>query len=150
MNRLYDNEGLVACTIIRLLEYGDYDFARIAILVSLFVNDKMRHALNRSNGRNTGLNDVTMCCNAIMINRIYNEMLSVEINSIIILCQMGIIRLSAKGILSLNTNGAEFTSNLRTMNSRRFAKIDKSIKKNISVLSDISTSDLYINLGIQI
>ena len=47
MDRLYNNEAIVGCVILLLLNSCDMEMARLSIVVPMIINDKLRNRLSR-------------------------------------------------------------------------------------------------------
>ena len=84
MDRLYNNEAIVGSVILLLLNSGDMEMARLSIVVPMIINDKLRNRLSRYTD-NTIVENVKHCYADLTLNRIYQELLIIEINSLVML-----------------------------------------------------------------
>lgn len=109
MDRLYNNEAIVGCVILLLLNSCDMEMARLSIVVPMIINDKLRNRLSRHKD-NTIAENAKQCYADLTLNRIFQELLIIEINSLVMLSQADLL-LVTKDRISLTDNGKEVISN---------------------------------------
>lgn len=90
MDRLYNNEAIVGSVILLLLNTGDMNMARLGIVVPMLINDKIRNRLAKHKD-NTIAENIKHCYADLTFNRIYQEMLVIEINSLVMLSQADLL-----------------------------------------------------------
>lgn len=146
MDRLYNNEALIGYVILLLLKASDMDMTRLAIVVPLLVNDKIRNRLSRHK-ENSLLENVQHCYTSLTLNRIYRELLIIEINSLVMLSQADLVFIK-KNKISLTEKGGKALKNIRQVNSNRLKGI--LIAQNLiqNYVNGISTEQLYKSLNI--
>lgn len=148
MDRLYNNEAFVGCVILNVLKFGTIDVARIAIVLPLLVNDKIRNMLSKHTDA-TVYDKVLHCYSDITLNRIYKEMLPIEINSLVMLSQADLI-LIRKDCIALTDSGLVALKNMKSAGSNRLKKLFVALSGIMSLLDGISTDQLYKTLNIQL
>lgn len=148
MDRIYNNEALVGCVILMLLKDCGMDIARLSVVVPLLVNDKIRRRLSRY--REESLSDNIRSCYAILtLNRIYQEMLVIEINSLVMLSQADLV-LIEKEIITLTDKGTDLVKNMRQVTSLRLKEIMKAQSVIMSHVNKLTTKQLYKAMEIQL
>lgn len=148
MDRIYNNEALVGCVILMLLKDCGMDIARLSVVVPLLVNDKIRRRLSRY--REESLSDNIRSCYAILtLNRIYQEMLVIEINSLVMLSQADLV-LIEKEIITLTDKGIDLVKNMRQVTSLRLKEIMKAQSVIMSHVNKLTTEQLYKAMEIQL
>lgn len=148
MDRLYNNEALLGYVILLLLKVGDMDMARLAIVIPLLVNDKIRNRLSRYKDDSL-LDNVRYCYAGLTLNRIYQEMLIIEINSLVMLSQADLV-LIKKDKISLTEKGGEVLKDIRQVNSNRLNGILTAKNSILNRVNKMSTEQLYKALNIQL
>lgn len=148
MDRIYNNEAFVGYVILLLLKVSDMDMARLAIVVPLLVNDKIRNRLSKHK-ENPFLENVQHCYASLTLNRIYREMLVIEINSLVMLSQADLIFIK-KSKISLTEKGSEVLKNIRQVNSNRLKGILIAQNSILYRVDEMSTEQLYKALNIQL
>lgn len=148
MDRIYNNEALVGCVILMLLKDCGMDIARLSVVVPLLVNDKIRNRLSRH--REEALSNNIRSCYAILtLNRIYQEMLVIEINSLVMLSQADLV-LIEKEIITLTDKGTDLVKNMRQVTSLRLKEIMKAQSVIMSHVNKLTTKQLYKAMEIQL
>lgn len=148
MDRIYNNEALVGCVILMLLKDCGMDIARLSVVVPLLVNDKIRSRLSRH--REEALSNNIRSCYAILtLNRIYQEMLVIEINSLVMLSQADLV-LIEKEIITLTDKGTDLVKNMRQVTSLRLKEIMKAQSVIMSHVNKLTTEQLYKAMEIQL
>lgn len=148
MDRLYNNEALVGYVILSLLKEGDMDMARLAIVVPLLVNDKIKNRLSKH--KDDPLSESVRYCYAnLTLNRIYRDLLIVEINSLVMLSQADLV-LIKKDKISLTEKGGEVLKDIRQVNSNRLKGILIAKSSIQNRVNEMSTEQLYKVLNIQL
>ena len=148
MDRLYNNEALIGYVVLLLLKVSDMDITRLAIVVPLLVNDKIRNRLSKYK-ENSLLENVQHCYASLTLNRIYREMLIIEINSLVMLSQADLIFIK-KSKISLTEKGGEVIRNIRQVNSNRLKGILIAQNLILNSVNKMSTEQLYKALNIQL
>lgn len=147
MDRLYNNEAIVGSVILLLLNSGDMEMARLSIVVPMIINDKLRNRLSRYTD-NT-IVEVKHCYADLTLNRIYQELLIIEINSLVMLSQADLL-LVTKDKISLTDNGKEVIKEIRKNNSKRLKRIQKAYNLILNRVNQVSTEQLYKSLNIKL
>lgn len=141
MDRLYNNEALVGYVILSLLKKGDMDMARLAIVVPLLVNDKIKNRLLKH--QDESLSENIRCCYAsLTVNRIYRELLIIELNSLVMLSQADLV-LIKKEKISLTEKGDEVLKDIHQVNSNRLKRILIAKSSILNCVNKMSTEQLY-------
>ena len=136
MDRLYNNEAIVGSVILLLLNSGDMEMARLSIVVPMIINDKLRNRLSRYTD-NTIVENVKHCYADLTLNRIYQELLIIEINSLVMLSQADLL-LVTKDKISLTDNGAnELAKELVSCGYGDTKEIIKALSKREENLADL-------------
>ncbi len=148
MDRLYNNEAIVGSVILLLLNDNDMDMARLSIVVPLLVNDKIRNRLSRHKD-NPIMDDIKHCYADLTLNRIYQEMLIIEINSLVMLSQADLV-LVTKKIISLTDKGKDVIKEIRKTDSKRLKGILIAYNLILNRVTPINTEQLYKSLNIQL
>lgn len=148
MDRLYNNEALVGYVILSLLKEGDMDMARLAIVVPLLVNDKIKNRLSKHKDGSLSEN-VRYCYASLTLNRIYRELLIIEINSLVMLSQADLV-LIKKNKISLTEKGGEVLKDIRQVKSNRLKGILIAKSSIQNRVNEMSTEQLYKALNIQL
>ena len=148
MDRLYNNEAIVGSVILLLLNSGDMEMARLSIVVPMIINDKLRNRLSRYTD-NTIDENVKHCYADLTLNRIYQELLIIEINSLVMLSQADLL-LVTKDKISLTDNGKEVIKEIRKNNSKRLKRILKVYNLILNRVNQVSTEQLYKSLNIKL
>lgn len=147
MDRLYNNEAIVGCVILLLLNSCDMEMARLSIVV-MIINDKLRNRLSRYTD-NTIVENVKHCYADLTLNRIYQELLIIEINSLVMLSQADLL-LVTKDKISLTDNGKEIIKEIRKNNSKRLKRILRAYNLILDRVNQVSTEQLYKSLNIKL
>lgn len=148
MDRLYNNEAIVGSVILLLLNSGDMEMARLSIVVPMIINDKLRNRLSKHEDK-TVAEDIKQCYSDLTLNRIYQELLIIEINSLVMLSQADLL-LVTKDRISLTDNGKEIIKGIRKNNSKRLKRIVKVYNLILNRVNPVSTEQLYKSLNIKL
>ena len=148
MDRLYNNEAIVGSVILLLLNDYDMDMARLSIVVPMLINDKIRNRLSKHKD-NLIMDDIKHCYADLTLNRIYQEMLIIEINSLVMLSQADLL-LVTKDKISLTDNGTEIIKEIRKNNSKRLKRILRAYNLILDRVNQVSTEQLYKSLNIKL
>lgn len=148
MDRIYNNEALVGCVILMLLKDCGMDIARLSVVVPLLVNDKIRSRLSRHREESLS-NNIRSCYAILTLNRIYQEMLVIEINSLVMLSQADLV-LIEKEIITLTDKGTDLVKNMRQVTSLRLKEIMKAQSVIMSHVNKLTTKQLYKAMEIQL
>lgn len=148
MDRLYNNEAIVGCVILLLLNSCDMEMARLSIVVPMIINDKLRNRLS-GHKDNTIAENAKQCYADLTLNRIFQELLIIEINSLVMLSQADLL-LVTKDRISLTDNGKEVIKEIRKNNSKRLKRILKAYNLILNRVKQVSTEQLYKSLNIQL
>lgn len=148
MDRIYNNEAIVGCVILLLLNSCDMEMARLSIVVPMIINDELRNRLSRHKD-NTIAENVKHCYADLTLNRIYQELLIIEINSLVMLSQADLL-LVTKDKISLTDNGKEVIKEIRKNNSKRLKRILKVYNLILNRVNQVSTEQLYKSLNIKL
>lgn len=148
MDRIYNNEALVGCVILMLLKDCGMDIARLSVVVPLLVNDKIRSRLSR-HGEVSLSNNIRSCYAILTLNRIYQELLVIEINSLVMLSQADLV-LIEKEIITLTDKGTDLVKNMRQVTSLRLKEIMKAQYVIMSHVNKLTTEQLYKAMEIQL
>lgn len=148
MDRLYNNEAIVGSVILLLLNSGDMEMARLSIVVPMIINDKLRNRLSKHEDK-TVAEDIKQCYSDLTLNRIYQELLIIEINSLVMLSQADLL-LVTKDRISLTDNGKEIIKGIRKNNSKRLKRIVKAYNLILNRVNPVSTEQLYKSLNIKL
>ena len=148
MDRLYNNEAIVGCVILLLLNSCDMEMARLSIVVPMIINDKLRNRLSRYTD-NTIDENVNHCYADFTLNIIYQELLIIEINSLVMLSQADLL-LVTKDKISLTDNGKEIIKEIRKNNSKRLKRILRAYNLILDRVNQVSTEQLYKSLNIKL
>ena len=148
MDRIYNNEALVGCVILMLLKDCGMDIARLSVVVPLLVNDKIRSRLSRHREESLS-NNIRSCYAILTLNRIYQEMLVIEINSLVMLSQADLV-LIEKEIITLTDKGTDLVKNMRQVTSLRLKEIMKAQSVIMRHVNKLTTEQLYKAMEIQL
>ena len=148
MDRLYNNEAIVGSVILLLLNSGDMEMARLSIVVPMIINDKLRNRLSRYTD-NTIVENVKHCYADLTLNRIYQELLIIEINSLVMLSQADLV-LVTRDKISLTNKGKDVIKEIRKTNSKRLKGIQIAYNLILNRITPINTEQLYKALNIQL
>lgn len=148
MDRLYNNEAIVGCVILLLLNSCDMEMARLSIVVPMIINDKLRNRLSRYTD-STIVENVKHCYADLTLNRIYQELLIIEINSLVMLSQADLL-LVTKDKISLTDNGKDIIKEIRKNNSKRLKRILRAYNLILDRVNQVSTEQLYKSLNIKL
>lgn len=146
MDRLYNNEAIVGCVILLLLYSCDMEMARLSIVLPMIINDRLRNRLSKHKDDNTVAEDIKLCYADLTLNRIYQELLIIEINSLVMLSQADLL-LVTKYRISLTDNGKEVIKEIRKNNSKRLKRIVKAYNLILNRVNQVSTEQLYKSLN---
>ena len=148
MDRLYNNEAIVGSVILLLLNDYDMDMARLSIVVPMLINDKIRNRLSKHKD-NLIMDDIKHCYADLTLNRIYQEMLIIEINSLVMLGQADLV-LVTRDRISLTNKGKDVIKEIRKTNSKRLKGILIVYNLILNRITPISTEQLYKALNLQL
>lgn len=148
MDRLYNNEAIVGSVILLLLNDYDMDMARLSIVVPMLINDKIRNRLSKHKD-NLIMDDIKHCYADLTLNRIYQEMLIIEINSLVMLGQADLV-LVTRDRISLTNKGKDVIKEIRKTNSKRLKGILIVYNLILNRITPINTEQLYKALNIQL
>lgn len=146
MDRLYNNEAIVGSVILLLLNDYDMDMARLSIVVPMLINDKIRNRLSKHKA-NLIMDDIKHCYADLTLNRIYQEMLIIEINSLVMLGQADLV-LVTRDRISLTNKGKDVIKEIRKTNSKRLKGIQIVYNLILNRITPINTEQLYKALNI--
>ena len=148
MDRLYNNEAIVGSVILLLLNDYDMDMARLSIVVPMLINDKIRNRLSKHKD-NLIMDDIKHCYADLTLNRIYQEMLIIEINSLVMLGQADLV-LVTRDRISLTNKGKDVIKEIRKTDSKRLKGIQIAYNLILNRITPINTEQLYKALNIQL
>lgn len=148
MDRLYNNEAIVGSVILLLLNDYDMDMARLSIVVPMLINDKIRNRLSKHKD-NLIMDDIKHCYADLTLNRIYQEMLIIEINSLVMWGQADLV-LVTRDRISLTNKGKDVIKEIRKTNSKRLKGILIVYNLILNRITPINTEQLYKALNIQL
>lgn len=148
MDRLYNNEAIVGSVILLLLNTGDMNMARLGIVVPMLINDKIRNRLAKHKD-NTIAENIKHCYADLTLNRIYQEMLVVEINSLVMLSQADLL-LVTKDKISITNGGKDLIKEIRKTKSKRLKSILIVYNLILNRVNQVSTEQLYKSLNIKL
>lgn len=148
MDRLYNNEAIVGSVILLLLNDYDMNMARLSIVVPMLINDKIRNRLSKHKD-NPIMDDIKHCYADLTLNRIYQEMLIIEINSLVMLSQADLV-LVTRDKISLTNKGKDVIKEIRKTNSKRLKGILIAYNLILNRITPINTEQLYKALNIQL
>ena len=148
MDRLYNNEAIVGSVILLLLNDYDMDMARLSIVVPMLINDKIRNRLSKHKD-NLIMDDIKHFYADLTLNRIYQEMLIIEINSLVMLGQADLV-LVTRDRISLTNKGKDVIKEIRKTNSKRLKGIQIVYNLILNRITPINTEQLYKALNIQL
>lgn len=148
MDRLYNNEAIVGSVILLLLNDYDMNMARLSIVVPMLINDKIRNRLSKHKD-NPIMDDIKHCYADLTLNRIYQEMLIIEINSLVMLSQADLV-LVTRDKISLTNKGKDIIKEIRKTNSKRLKGILIAYNLILNRITPINTEQLYKALNIQL
>lgn len=148
MDRLYNNEAIVGSVILLLLHRGDMNMARLSIVVPMLINDKIRNRLAKYKD-NTIADNIKYCYADLTLNRIYQEMLVIEINSLVMLSQADLL-LVTKDKMSLTNGGKDVIKEIRKTKSKRLKSILIVYNLILNRVNQVSTEQLYKSLNIKL
>lgn len=148
MDRIYNNEAIVGSVILLLLNDNDMDMARLSIVVPMLINDKIRNRLSKQK-HNSIIDDVKHCYADLTLNRIYQEMLIVEINSLVMLSQADLV-LVTRSTISLTNKGKDVIKDIRKTDSKRLKGILIAYSLILNRVTPINTEQFYKSLNIQL
>lgn len=114
----------------------------------MIINDKLRNRLSRYTD-NTIVENVKHCYADLTLNRIYQELLIIEINSLVMLSQADLL-LVTKDKISLTDNGKEIIKEIRKNNSKRLKRILRAYNLILDRVNQVSTEQLYKSLNIKL
>ncbi len=92
---------------------------------------------------------IRLSCSDLMTNRIYQEMLVVAVNSLVILSQSDLV-LIRKDNIALMPKGNSIIADMHNIKSKRLSDILKKAPIMLNRLDGISTAQLYKSLNIQL
>lgn len=148
MDRLYNNEAIVGSVILLLLNDYDMDMARLSIVVPILINDKIRNRLSKHKDYPI-MEDIKHCYADLTLNRIYQEMLIIEINSLVMLSQADLV-LVTRDSISLTNKGKEVIKEIRKTRSKRLKGIQIAYNLILNRITPLNTEQLYKALNIQL
>lgn len=148
MDRLYNNEAIVGSVILLLLHRGDMNMARLSIVVPMLINDKIRNRLVKYKD-NTIAENIKYCYADLTLNRIYQEMLVIEINSLVMLSQADLL-LVTKDKISITNGGKDIIKEIRKTKSKRLKSILIVYNLILNRVNQVSTEQLYKSLNIKL
>lgn len=148
MDRLYNNEAIVGSVILLLLNDYDMDMARLSIVVPMLINDKIRNRLSKHKD-NPIMDDIKHCYADLTLNRIYQEMLIIEINSLVMLGQADLV-LVTRDRISLTNKGKDVIKEIRKTDSKRLKGIQIAYNLILNRITPLHTEQLYKALNIQL
>lgn len=134
--------------ILLLLNDYDMDMARLSIVVPMLINDKIRNRLSKHKD-NLIMDDIKHCYADLTLNRIYQEMLIIEINSLVMLGQADLV-LVTRDRISLTNKGKDVIKEIRKTNSKRLKGILIVYNLILNRITPINTEQLYKALNIQL
>lgn len=148
MDRLYNNEAIVGSVILLLLNTGEMNMARLGIVVPMLINDKIRNRLAKHKD-NTIAENIKHCYADLTLNRIYQEMLVIEINSLVMLSQADLL-LVTKDKISITNGGKDLIKEIRKTKSKRLKSILIVYNLILNRVNQVSTEQLYKSLNIKL
>lgn len=134
--------------ILLLLNDYDMDMARLSIVVPMLINDKIRNWLSKHKA-NPIMEDIKHCYADLTLNRIYQEMLIIEINSLVMFSQADLV-LVTRDSISLTNKGKEVIKEIRKTRSKRLKGIQIAYNLILYRITPLNTEQLYKALNIQL
>lgn len=146
MDRIYNNEALLAVVILRILESGIMDLARLLLMTTILLDDLSRDRLEKAiNAEDFRLK---MSRTSKSFNRKYREMTIIFMNAIQLLRQAGCIRYVGATSVELVSSASD--KNFSEIQSDRMKRILSSVDNILDKFRDVPTATLYNQLRIQL
>lgn len=146
MDRIYNNEALLAIVILRMLEPGAMDLAKLLLMTTILLDDLSRGRLEKAiNAEDFRLK---MSRTSRSFNRKYREMTIIFMNAIQMLRQANRIRYA--DITSVELVSSVSDKNFSEIQSERMNKILSSVDMIQDMFRDVPTATIYNQLRIQL
>lgn len=146
MDRIYNNEALLAIVILRMLEPGAMDLAKLLLMTTILLDDLSRDRLEKAiNAEDFRLK---MSRTSKSFNRKYREMTIIFMNAIQLLRQAGCIRYVGSTSVELVSSVSD--KNFSEIQSERMNKILSSVDMIQDMFRDVPTATIYNQLRIQL
>lgn len=145
MDRVYNNESVVACTMLHILSIEAMDPARLLLVTTLVVDDAIRSRIPLYKTFNAMVVKEGDFYKAL--NRKFQGMLPVMINSILILRQAKSIEYKEKKLSVSLRNLLDYTD-LYNVKSNRLNDIYKAVDNLQALISRERTANIYKRLNI--
>lgn len=149
MDRLYNNEALLSCTIMKMLSFGGMDYARLSLSVPLVVDDGLRETLCHCHSDREAFIAEVRNNTMLLLNRKYLDYQPTILNSLVILAQGNLLDYD-NGMLSLHGSHIDFLESFNTINSDRLHDICSSISELIGMFSETTNEELFSLLNIEL
>jgi hypothetical protein len=147
MSTLKINEALVSWVALYALSFKNRcSFTKLTVILSMAVDEEMSKIVSHNYGHLDNGRILELLVKAAF-NRCYLDILPVNINAIVLLCQSKLIH-NNKGILTLTETGHNALMDISNINSERLKFIMESMLNVIELTFDIEDVELYKNLRI--
>ena len=146
MDRIYNNEALLAVVILKILESGAMDLARLLLMTTILLDDLSRGRLEKSvNAEDFRLK---MSRTSKSFNRKYREMTIIFMNAIQMLRQAGRLRYVETTSVELVSSVSD--KNFSEIQSDRMKRILSSVDIILDKFHEVPTATIYNQLRIQL
>lgn len=149
MDKLYNNEALLSCSILEMLKHGPMDYARLALCLPLAVDDSIRAVFLECQGNRDEFMTKLRTNSLLLLNRKYLEYQPSILNSLVILSQSGMIDYDRDKLFidGSHTNMAESEFEFGSV---RLHQICESISILIQMFTGLSSQELYSELNVEL
>lgn len=149
MDKLYNNEALLSCSILEMLKHGPMDYARLALCLPLAVDDSIRTVFQECQGDRDVFMAKLRTNSLLFLNRKYLEYQPSILNSLVILSQSGMIDYNRDMLFIDGIHTGKSEADFKACSSR-LQQICGSIPLLIQMFTGLSNQELYSELNIEL
>lgn len=147
MDRVYNNEGIIACTMLHILSLEAMEPARLLLVTTLVIDDAIRSRISLYTTFGTMAKKEGNFYKAL--NRKFQGMLPVMINAVLVLRQAKRVEYKGEKLSVCFQNLLE-SSDLYNLNSNRLNEIYDAVDNIQNLISKVRTATIYKRLNIML
>lgn len=149
MDRIYNNEFFASCVVLKILDEGLCDVARLSVCLVLAMDDDLRKARKRECSFERYVEQVCGNCNSYFNNK-YKDYLILFVNTIVMLSQADAVSIVGGDIMIDNRGSEMLTGVIAQIPSLRLHQVLQEIPHLVNMLKCVSVGSLFNRLNVEL
>lgn len=149
MDRIYNNEFLASCVVLKILAEGLSDITKLSVCLVLAMDDALRQNIS---GRNSFESYAKQVCSKkeLNFNNKYKDYLVLFVNTVVMLSQANAVYIEKNDVF-LTNHGMDMLSNsIEKIPSYRLASIGEATPQLVCMLLDANVESIFNNLNVEL